>query len=104
MKRNKERKEQMFSLVEELHQTTLTRKEFCSQNSLTLSCLYYWQKKHRQQIFKDQPGFIRVRPGNGHGSWQSTCQPIILTYPNGVSLQLPESTPIPVIGSLLRLA
>ena len=99
-----DRRNKMFSLLEECYQSTLTRKEFCKLHSLTVNCLYYWQQKYRQQHSKDQPGFIRVRSGNGHGFWQSAAQPIILTYPNGVSLQLPAGTPLPVIGSLLRLA
>jgi hypothetical protein len=103
MSKTTDRQNQMFSLVEECNQSELTRKEFCKLHSLSINCFYYWQKKYRQQIFKDRPGFIRVHPGNGHGSWPSTSQPIVLTYPNGVSLQLPVSTPLPVIGSLLRL-
>jgi hypothetical protein len=95
----------MFSLVEECHHCTLTRKEFCKQHSISHNCFYYWQKKYRQQ---NQPkeipaGFIRIGTRNGHNRWPVAGQPVVLTYPNGVSLQIPASTPLSVIGSLLRL-
>ena len=103
MNKTANRQIQMFSLIEECYQGVLTRKDFCKLHSISVQCFYYWQKKYRQQNSEDQPGFIRVHPGNSHDCWQSPAQPFILTYPNGVSLQLPTGTPLPVIGSLLRL-
>jgi hypothetical protein len=100
MNKTTERQAQMFSLVEESHRSTLTRKEFCNEHSISVNCFYYWQKKYRQKTFRDQPGFIRVNTGKSNGSWLTTVQPIILTYPNGVSLQLSASTPQNIIGSL----
>jgi hypothetical protein len=94
----------MFSLIEECHQGTLTRKEFCKHHSISHNCFYYWQKKYREQYQqKDFPaGFVRVRTRNGHPNWPVTAQGIVLTYPNGVSIQLPANTPLSVIGSLIR--
>ncbi len=100
-----DRQRPMFSLLEECHQSTLTRKEFCKHHSISSNCFYYWQKKYRgQDPSKDVPaGFIRIGTHNGQGRWQVAGQPIMLIYPNGVSLQLPANTPLTVIGSLLRL-
>ncbi len=92
----------MFAMVEELFQSKMTRKEFCSQKNIAINCFYYWQKKYRQQAGADRPGFMQVRTGTG--SRQGFPQPIVLSYPNGISLQLPAGTPISVISSLLRLA
>jgi len=91
-------------MVEELIQSKMTRKEFCQQKGIAINCFYYWQKKYRQQTESDQPGFIPVRTGKGSVSRQGFAQPIVLSYPNGISLQLPAGTPLSVIGSLLRLA
>jgi hypothetical protein len=98
------RQAQMFALVEELFQSKMTRKEFCSQKNIAINCFYYWQKKYRQQAGAEQPGFMKVRTGKGSVSRQGFTQPIVLSYPNGISLQLPAGTPISVISSLLRLA
>jgi hypothetical protein len=103
MSNTTERQAQMFSLVKESHQSKLSRKEFCRQHSISLNCFYYWQNKYRQQTQRDQPGFIQVRTGKNTGSTQGFLRPIILSYPNGISLQLPTGTPLSVIGSLLRL-
>jgi hypothetical protein len=48
-------------------------------------------------------GFIRIGTRNGHSRWPLAGQPVVLTYPNGVSLQFPVNTPLSVIGSLIRL-
>ena len=92
----------MFALVEELFQGKMTRKEFCRQKNIAVNCFYYWQKKYRQQSQESHAGFIPVRTGTG--SRTGFSQPIVLSYPNGISLQLPAGTPIAVISSLLRLA
>jgi len=104
MQKSENRQAQMFALVEELFQSKMTRKEFCRQKNVAINCFYYWQKKYRQQAGSDQPDFIPVRTGKGSVSRQGLTQSIVLSYPNGISLQLPAGTPIAVISSLLRLA
>jgi len=49
MSETTDRQTHMFSLIEECHQGTLTRKEFCKHHSISHNCFYYWQKKYRQQ-------------------------------------------------------
>jgi len=95
---------QMFAMVEELYQSKMNRKEFCRLRNISINCFYYWQKKYRQQEQTDQPGFIRVRTGKSSFNRNGFTQPIVLSYPNGISVQLPAGTPLSVIGSLLRLA
>jgi len=94
----------MFALVEELYQSKMTRAEFCEQKGLSRNCFYYWQKKYRQQAMAEQPGFVPVQTGKGIFVRNGVSQSIVLSYPNGVSVQLPAGTPLPVISSLLRLA
>lgn len=102
MLKKESRQAEMFALVEELPQSKMTRKEFCREKDISINCFYYWQKKYRQQYQESSAGFIAVRTGTG--SRTGFSQPIILTYPNGISLQLPAGTPLTVISSLLRLA
>lgn len=102
MLKKESRQTEMFALVEELPQSKMTREEFCKLKGLSKNCFYYWQKKYRQQHQESHTGFISVRTGTG--SRTGFAQPIILTYPNGISLQLPAGTPLTVISSLLRLA
>jgi len=104
MQKSENRQAQMFAMVEELYQSKMNRKEFCRMKSISINCFYYWQKKYRQQAAGDHPGFIPVRAGKGLAARQGFSQPIILSYPNGISLQLPAGTPVTVIGTLLRLA
>jgi hypothetical protein len=44
-----------------------------------------------------------VRSGKGSGTRHGFSQPIVLSYPNGISLQLPAGTPMTTIAALLRL-
>jgi hypothetical protein len=99
MQKTEVRQTQMFAMVEELVQSKMSRKDFCRMKDISLNCFYYWQKKYRQQAGGDQPGFIQVRTRTRDGF----SQPIVLSYPNGISLQLPAGTPLAAIGSLLRL-
>jgi hypothetical protein len=91
----------MFAMVEELISSKTSRKEFCRQKGISINCFYYWQKKYRNQNQESQAGFIAVRPGIT--SRTGFSQPIVLSYPNGIRLQLPAGTPIAMISSLLRL-
>lgn len=94
----------MFAMVEELYQSKMTREEFCRLRSISINCFYYWQKKYRQQVGAEQPGFVAVRTGKGSYFRSGVSQSIVLSYPNGVNLQLPAGTPLSVISTLLRLA
>jgi hypothetical protein len=104
MLKKENRQAQMFAMVEELRQSKMTREEFCKLKSLSKNCFYYWQKKYRQQASEDQPGFMKVRTGKGAFVSNGVSQQIVLSYPNGVSLQLPAGIPLSMISSLLRLA
>jgi len=104
MQKSENRQEQMFAAVEELYQSKMSRKEFCRQKGISINCFYYWQKKYRNQTQGDQPGFIPVQTAKGSITRHGFPLPIVLSYPNGTSLQLPAGTPLAVIGSLLRLA
>lgn len=96
--------EKMFALVEELYQLGVSRKEFCQQKGISVNCFYYWQKKYRQHAGGDQPGFIPVLTGKGSVTRHGFSHPIVLSYPNGISLQLPAGIPIATLRTLLSLA
>jgi hypothetical protein len=104
MQKSENRQTQMFAMVEELYQSRMTRGEFCQQKGISKNCFYYWQKKYRQRATMEQPGFVSVRTGKESFVSNSVSRQIVLSYPNGVSLQLPAGIPLSVISSLLRLA
>jgi hypothetical protein len=104
MQKSENRQAQKFALVEELHQSKMTRKEFCELKGISRNCYYYWQKKYWQQAGVEQPGFVTVRTGNGPESRPGFTPPIVISYPNGISMQLPAGTSLAFISSLLRLA
>lgn len=92
----------MFALIEAYKQSGLTRKDFCEQNSIPVARFYYWQKKQRAQHFGDTGSFIRLT-SNGREKGFLSGGIIVLQYPNGVSLQLSDNTPVATIRTLLSL-
>ena len=103
MQKSENRQAQMFAMVEELYQSKMTREAFCHQKRISKNSFYYWQKKYRQQAGAEQPGFMAVRTGKRAFVSNGVSQQIVLSYPNGVSLQLSAGTSLSMISSLLRL-
>ena len=53
------RTRQWYEIVLEANSSSLSKKEWCRQNGVSLDILYYWQHKLREQdaeAIKDQPG------------------------------------------------
>jgi len=92
----------MFHLLDDFQQSGLSRLDFCEQKKIAVAKFYYWQKKLRDQSSDTPNGFIRLSSRKGHGSVEPMT-PIVLQYPNGVSLQLPAGTSISVLRTLLCL-
>lgn len=95
--------QEMFHLLEDFQQSGLSRFDFCEQKKIAVAKFYYWQKKFRDQSSDTPNGFIHLTSRKGHGSIEPMA-PIVLQYPNGVSLQLPAGTPIATLRTLLSLA
>ena len=92
MSREEKRKE-MNMLVEEWQESGMTQKDFSREHNIKLSRLRYWIRKNREEMSRE--GFLSFSlPGENI---------IRLLYPNGIELQMPAGTPVPVIRSLLNL-
>jgi hypothetical protein len=44
-------REQMFKLIEQWQQSSLTQNVFCSQQSIRYHVFHYWYKRHRRLLF-----------------------------------------------------
>ncbi len=99
MARNKtpHRQTEMKALIEEWKESRTGKPEFCKTRSINIHTFNYWCQKIKKQ--NPPPGFIEIRPiGN-----QTIQQPIRLTYPNGVSIELPSTSGLGLIASLINL-
>jgi hypothetical protein len=99
MARNKtlHRHTEMNAMIEEWKESRISKPVFCKNRSINIHTFNYWCQKIKKQ--KPISGFIEIRPvGN-----QIIPQPIRLTYPNGVSIELPSASDLGLIGSLINL-
>jgi len=95
--------QEMFAVIEDFQQSGLTRLAFCAQRSITITKFQYWQKKYRERSNGTPNGFIQLTSGKQMRSG-GLLTPIVVQYPNGVSLQLPGGTPMATLRTLLSLA
>ncbi len=89
------RKEEMFSKIEQCHQSGLNKKMFCQQNGIAPSLFYYWLKKYKENK-EDISGFVPIKV---RGQIKFTDPAIEVQYPNGVCLRLTGSAS----GQMLRM-
>ena len=94
--------QEMFAVIEDFQQSGLTRQAFCAQRSIAITKFHYWQKKYREHSNGTPNGFIQLTSRKSHRSGELLA-PIVLQYPNGVSLQLPGGTPMATLRTLLSL-
>lgn len=93
------KKEQMFDLIEAQQSSGLSNIDYCKQNNLSLSVYNYWKKKYNKQHSKQDEGFF-VTLDNEHSQIK---EEIVITYPNGVTLQLSSASSISTIRSLIQI-
>lgn len=97
MKKNEERRRLMLDLVEEWQNSGQTQKTFAEAKHINYFTLRYWIYK-RNEVEKQIEGngsFVQLSPVGSPG--------MIIRYANGISLELPASTPPHVIKQLIHL-
>lgn len=94
----KERREYMFTLVRQWHESGLTRAEFCFQHGLTLGKFSYWIARWKENESGVNDGFIPM--GTAMAGNPSV---ISVVYPNGVRLEVPSSD-LSLLSRLIALA
>jgi hypothetical protein len=87
----KEYHDQMLAMVEAWRQSGMTQKQFTGQHNISLSKFLYWVKKSKESY---QNGFVQLNPTSGSG--------IIVRYPSGIELMLPNETPLQVLKALVN--
>jgi hypothetical protein len=94
--KNPRRQTEMNALIEEWKESRISKPVFCKNRSINIHTFNYWCQKIKKQ--NTSPGFIELRSVRN----QIIPQSIRLTYPNGVSLELPSTADVELIGPLIN--
>ena len=84
MRSNEQVKQQMFSMINEWQQSSLTQKAWCEQHAMRYHVFHYWYKRYRDaQAVDKEPGFIplQIKP-----SFDTSAAHIELLLPDGKRL------------------
>ena len=84
MRSNEQVKQQMFSMINEWQQSSLTQKAWCEQHAMRYHVFHYWYKRYRDaQAVDKEPGFIplKIKP-----SFDTSAAHIELLLPDGKRL------------------
>ena len=62
MRYDEQIQQQMFSMINEWQQSSLTQKAFCEQHTIRYHVFHYWYKRYRDEQATDkEPGFISLK-------------------------------------------
>lgn len=90
------KEQEMFALIEEFENSSMSGKDFCQAKGVVPSTFYYWKKKKIRHEIPERKGFMTIHPKTEmDGSLE-------LIYPNGIRIRLYTSQ-LPLISKLLRL-
>lgn len=92
----RQRKEQMFSVIEQWQQSNLPQHIFCHEQGITYTTFYYWLRRYRLQQ-ETGGGFLSVNMTSSREGF------IEVRYPSGVILQLPSGISLSAIKQLISL-
>ena len=93
---NLERKEQMFSLVEQWHNSSQSQKFFCKEHNINVHTFNYWVKKYRlSSSFAD---FIELKPKIKS---QKNEQIIKFHFSGEISAEVPAELAIDFMNQLI---
>lgn len=88
------KEEEMFALIDEFKNSSLTARDFCKSKGVIPSTFYYWKKKYGQN---SSTGFVTINPTRS-----SVVMEVELIFPNGVQLRMNGSDP-DLIAKLVQL-
>ena len=96
MRSQPEVREQMFKLIEQWQQSSLTQNVFCAQQSIKYHVFHYWYKRFRK-LHADQQGgsssFVKL-----HIAKPASASAVEIYFPGGIRLIFNE----PVSSSYLK--
>lgn len=94
MHNNSEARQQMFDLIEQWKQSSLSQKSFCEEHSLRYHTFYYWLKCYRRQhADNNNNSFVKLNIDAPSSSYAAE-----IYFPNGVRVIFHE----PVNSSYLK--
>ena len=96
MRNSSEARHQMFALIEQWQQSSLTQKAFCQQQSLRYYVFHYWYKRYREQqagTEDNATSFVRLQITK-----PSFTGGVEINYPGGIRLIFHE----PVSSNYLK--
>ncbi|MBW2962813.1 IS66 family insertion sequence element accessory protein TnpA [Mesonia aestuariivivens] len=74
------KEEEMFAMIDEFDNSSLTARDFCKAKGVVPSTFYYWKKKRYGQ--NGSAGFVTITPR------PSVSKEVELIFPNGVQLRM----------------
>ena len=89
-------REQMFSLIEQWQQSSLTQNVFCAQQSIRYHVFHYWYKRYRERHADQQSNstsFVKL-----HIAKPASASAVEIYFPGGIRLVFNE----PVSSSFLK--
>src|SRR5450759_325990 len=96
MRNQPEVREQMFKLIEQWQQSSLTQNAFCQQQSIKYHVFHYWYKRYREQHAGPQSNvasFVKLQIAK-----PATSGSVEIYFPGGVRLLFHE----PVSSNYLK--
>jgi len=94
------REKEMLNHVESWKASTLTQKQYCQQNGISLPTFYYWIKRIRYKESHQPGGFIPLLVNGGKRVTHEDCE---IHYPNGVTIRVPSTADLQLVSRLVRL-
>ena len=83
-------REQMFKLIDQWQQSSLTQNAFCQQQSIKYHVFHYWYKRYREQHAIDQQintaSFVKLQIAKSSSSGS-----VEIYYPGGIRLVFHEA-------------
>jgi aryl carrier-like protein len=89
----RELREKMFALIEAWQTSGLSQKDYLVQVGIKQAKFQYWLKQYREQ-HSTLDSFVEIQP--------SYSNPIIIRFPDGLEISLPEQTSVRIIKELIN--
>ena len=97
--RSESKQNHMFSIVEEYLKRELSVEQLCQKYQITQHSFGYWKKKYKRITEGPAKGFIPVTISEKH----ILKQPVVITYPNKVSITINQILDFEIVKSLITL-
>jgi len=106
-KNQKYSREEMYLAIEIWQESGLTKTEFCKREGIPVTSFIHWVKKFNREkdnvkyLVNNYHGFIPVKVAEPEKIDLNTDDRIVVSFPNGVKLNLPSGTDITQLKNLI---